>query len=193
MISIGYIILAAIVAITLAFFIEWERPGIATICIAALIGTANYFMDGAIWAVVSANPLVIVLGLAVYLAVGLAWSFFKWYFYLIRLRDAFLEKGPGALTYQIPKASSNKFRIVTWMAYWPFSAAATIVNEPIRRLFLKIFSMFKGTYDKIATKVFSGVKLEMTEEERNAYVKENNKVKKHSLDIDRFERYDPYR
>ena len=48
-----------------------------------------------------------------------------------------------------PKASHKKSIIVSWIAYWPVSLAATLLNDPFRRFFEAIYESVSGYYEKI--------------------------------------------
>lgn len=50
----------------------------------------------------------------------------------------------------IPQASEKKALIVSWISYWPMSLSATLLNNPFRRFFEWIYSIFSGLYDKIS-------------------------------------------
>lgn len=49
-----------------------------------------------------------------------------------------------------PFASKKKTLITSWIAYWPMSLAATMLNNPFRRFFEWIYSLVSGIYDRIA-------------------------------------------
>lgn len=49
-----------------------------------------------------------------------------------------------------PRASKNKGRITAWACYWPFSFVATLLNDPVRRLFNFLFNQFKALYQHLA-------------------------------------------
>ena len=55
---------------------------------------------------------------------------------------------------QKPTAAENKARITAWMAFWPCSMVSTLLNDPIRRLFKFLFSLLKGTFQKLSDYVF---------------------------------------
>ena len=49
-----------------------------------------------------------------------------------------------------PQATDKKSLLTSWIAYWPASLAATILNDPIRKLFKWIYSLCSGIYDKVS-------------------------------------------
>jgi len=48
-----------------------------------------------------------------------------------------------------PEASDKKSLIVSWIAYWPISVLATLLNDPFRRFFEWVYENISGLYDKI--------------------------------------------
>jgi hypothetical protein len=58
----------------------------------------------------------------------------------------------------VPQVADNKSRITTWMAYWPWSAFWTLLNDPIRRLFRRLYNNLREFYQKMSDKVFADVK-----------------------------------
>jgi hypothetical protein len=101
------------------------------------------------------NPLNIVLIFFGYLAIGTVWSVVKWYFYLINLREEFREYrtllNSDGLKFNV---KYNKERILSWMTYWPFSAVWTLINDPIKKTFQKIFKSLESKFQKISDSVF---------------------------------------
>jgi hypothetical protein len=49
----------------------------------------------------------------------------------------------------MPSANDEKTKIVSWIAYWPMSLLATLLNDPFRRFFEYIYEVVSGLYDKI--------------------------------------------
>jgi hypothetical protein len=50
----------------------------------------------------------------------------------------------------MPNGTDNKSSIIAWISYWPLSLTATLLNNPFRRLWLYIYSLCSGVYDKIS-------------------------------------------
>ncbi len=50
----------------------------------------------------------------------------------------------------MPNGSDNKASIIAWISYWPLSLTATLLNNPFRRLWLYVYSLCSGVYDKIS-------------------------------------------
>ena len=50
----------------------------------------------------------------------------------------------------MPSGTDNKASIISWISYWPLSLTATLLNNPFRRLWLYVYSMCSGVYDRIS-------------------------------------------
>ena len=105
-----------------------------------------------ILAYVQANPVTIVLGFLGYLFLGTIWSIIKWWLYLTNLRDVYRERGYG---YDKSKfsAKQSKERIMNWMMYWPFSGIWTLINDPIKKSFQRIFKGLENRFQKISDNI----------------------------------------
>lgn len=55
----------------------------------------------------------------------------------------------------MPVAKQNKSLILTWMFYWPFSGVWTLINDPVRRIFQRIYVKLEGVYQKITDSAFT--------------------------------------
>ena len=53
--------------------------------------------------------------------------------------------------------TQHQGRIVSWIGYWPFSLAFTILNDPLRKIGNAIFESLKGTYAAIIKSAWKGV------------------------------------
>lgn len=56
-----------------------------------------------------------------------------------------------------PRARDHKSRILTWMAYWPWSMFWTMINDFVKRVFKTIYEEIQVLFQKISDKVFAGV------------------------------------
>jgi len=100
-----------------------------------------------------------------YLVFGVIWSIVKWFFFLHEKRDVYMknvERYPSQykkadIANHIPTAADNKFRILTWMYLWVFSATWTLIDQPIKRTFRFVYNKLESTYDKMALKIFDNV------------------------------------
>jgi len=104
----------------------------------------------------SRNPGPLLVGILIYVGVGIAWSFVKWLFLLIDYKN---DVSKQKYTYPsnhyhesaykillIPKASDNKSAIIAWMVYWPCSVFWTCLNKP----FVAIYNVLASSYDRLA-------------------------------------------
>ncbi len=161
-----WMLLMALATVIIVFgCVLFDKPGWATLSLLITGGVANYFSDGAYWRLIQAHPSVSLIAVAIYIVVGVIWSFAKWYFFLLSSRDSYKEekeKEPSSwfvTSYKIPEARDHKERILTWMTYWPISMIITLVDEPLRRAFLKVFYAIRGSYDRITAHVFRNVEI----------------------------------
>lgn len=114
-----------------------------------------------------------------YIAIGIVWSFVKWYLFLLKRRDELIEREEKSKQFRgidgsskvssvparsamikredIPLAKDNKSRIVLWISYWPWSAFWTLLNDPIRKFFNLIYVKISKLYQKISDSVFRDI------------------------------------
>ena len=97
------------------------------------------------------NPLSFIGLIAGYFMVGLIWSLVKWWFYLTGLRE-YYRKYPYNYKSNSDKfkVTSNKERILNWMMYWPLSGVWTLINDPIKKLFVRMYNSMEGRFQKIS-------------------------------------------
>jgi hypothetical protein len=166
--TIGFWAALVIAFITIAVLIENSKSGGSRSTFVCFVTLLAFYVLGAgqdirnVWAFAVGNPLAVALAFLVYIILGASWSLAKWYFFVLRKRDEFVEykKTHGytiterELRGAIPSAGYYKGRITSWMFYWPFSALFTAVNEPVRRVFLRIYDAFSRSFDEISKKVF---------------------------------------
>ena len=113
----------------------------------------NYFAE---------NPSAIIWTFVGYLGLGVVWAFVKWYFFLHKRVNRALEKSKHETVYEyttvsVPTAGENKWRIMSWMMYWPFSALWTVIDQPIKNAFNYIFIKFEGVFNKISNHMYKDV------------------------------------
>jgi hypothetical protein len=103
---------------------------------------------------VQENPVTIILGFVGYLFLGTIWSVVKWYLYLTNIRE-YYRLYPYNFNSNKSKfnAKENKERIVNWMMYWPFSGLWTLINDPIKKSFQRIFQGLENRFQKISDNI----------------------------------------
>lgn len=65
--------------------------------------------------------------------------------------------GPEMRAAIVPSARDHKWRIMTWMAWWPWSMLWTLLNDPIRRIWRWVWKNLQKTFASIATSAFRSV------------------------------------
>lgn len=159
-----YLAAVIVIAIWLTIATEIEWFGWTTLTVLASVASIQFFHVFDIWLFVKSNIFQTITYIIVYTAIGVVWSFAKWFFFLMNERDKSREwlnnhLKRTDLSYNkpkinIPQASDNKGRIVAWVSYWPFSLIGTILNDPFRKLFNFIFNQFKGLYQRMANNIY---------------------------------------
>jgi hypothetical protein len=113
----------------------------------------------------------VLIGCGTYFVVGPIWSFVKWYLFLLDARDVrdakkaefFASSSPRVdeaawlkfIGNQFPpKAKEHREKIVCWIAFWPFSALWTALDDVVERIAKIIFNMFSGWYQSLSNHVF---------------------------------------
>ncbi len=132
----------------------------------SVIGSFIYFNPG--------TTLLIALG---YVILGIVWSFVKWYFYLVRMREAHQDTSYPEHYFDVNR---NKSRIMTWMIYWPLSGAWTLINDPIRKMYRSIFEWVGGSYQKMSDKMTVNMKFRLEKAEQERLKAEKKAEKKES-------------
>jgi hypothetical protein len=53
-----------------------------------------------------------------------------------------------------PKVGRHKMRIYIWIAYWPWSLVWTMINDPVRKIFNRIYKSISGYLQSISDRYF---------------------------------------
>jgi hypothetical protein len=149
---------------------------------AAYIAIVHFFGNAA-WATLAlANPGTVAIYIGIYFGVGILWSLFKWVFFVRgksleyseakkrfltrknvedltvvpeELRQNWKETVDSHLLEQ-PTAARNKRKIISWMAYWPFSIVWTIIRDPWEYIYDALASLFNA----ISKSIYRGTNFE---------------------------------
>lgn len=146
--------------------------------ITLLLGlTAMQWLGGLpIWAAVVANPLLVLLFAAVYLAIGAAyaglWRFriyvnnhneeimnnYRSYLRSEKLEDSTesFEKFLGSTSYKFG-ANWNKNRLGNWTLMWPFAMGWELSHKPFIALYNKIYYMLGDMFNEISRRAARGI------------------------------------
>lgn len=178
-----WVFLAAWIVISFAF-VEAEVAVLPGIAFAAFIGLTQAFTHMNPIGLIVENKGYVVAFALLYLVVGMFWSMFKWYLFSKKKFEdlkvkllAFLKReGLGTDTsikltpeqkvkwdnYRdfrdvIPLVTSNKARIMGWMAYWPFSCIFFLFSDLFRSVFEAIYYQVGGFFQRITDRIYSGV------------------------------------
>ena len=149
-------------ALVLVFLVECEKFWWSTIfMIVSLIATQYFLFDMLTW--LKGNYLLFSAYVAIYLAIGVAWSFIKWLLFLFQFRMKRQEVDlsiklhnryyKGTPLHKTPKAFNYKIKIVAWMSWWPASMIGTLVNDPVRRFLNLVYTYLSSLYQKMADRI----------------------------------------
>lgn len=117
------------------------------------------------WAWASSHPYTLGIAAAAYLPIGVGWSLFRWWKTLqktaadIRKEKGSFESGRSWSSWEayvkahLPSASANKERIVCWITYWPFSAAAYLLLDLLYDIGDWIYTKLSGFYQSMVDRV----------------------------------------
>ena len=116
------------------------------------------------------NPWITIAVIVGFIALGTCWAILKWYFFLIKERDRCIEEHHNYVT--APNVSTHKSKIMVWMFYWPFSAVWTILDHPIKRIFVFIYGRIRSKLQEMSDKIFAP----LTEQERQREATRLNEI-----------------
>ena len=138
---------------------------LATLALFFFFGNKVPFSD--FFSYIVRNPWPFLGAVTGYVFIGVLWSICKWYFFLLKERDKCIEDQSSYQhsTVSIPKVSRYKSEIIVWMIYWPFSAIWTILDRPVKRIFLFIYARIKTHMQTMADKIFEPLTREQRDKE----------------------------
>jgi hypothetical protein len=178
----GFWLMAVVAIVILFVFVEKESWFGATLTMLVVLLLLQWFGNIKAFSYIGQHPLSALGWVAAYLAAGILWSMIKWYWYLRLRRECYLESKAvfleshsiqgetipenllnefrgefGRFDNIIPKARENKGRILTWMAYWPWSMLWTMIHDWVERIFRFIFDHLVKIYQSMADYVFRDI------------------------------------
>jgi len=144
-------VITAVFVITVTSFVEVGFPGRATVA-TVIFFLLLYFLGGfpfVQWIVANPGPMLL-LALLYFIAGGV-YCVIKWYFFLLNIRDRYIEYGSD------PKhkitVSSHSDRLIGWIIYWPFSAFWTLINDPVKRIATAIYRQIEVLLQRMADRI----------------------------------------
>lgn len=90
--TIWFWLLLGAAALFIGICVSRDSFGKATLCLFGFFGALTLFGDFNVLHWLAHNGTSFLIGLGFYLAVGVFWSFAKWFFFVRRLRDEYLER-----------------------------------------------------------------------------------------------------
>jgi hypothetical protein len=155
--------------LVLCYLVEGaENIGLATVGLVITLTTLQVFSDVHPLSYIVNDPLRSLVIAAVYIALGVAYVWFKWTSYTRmaarKIASVLKSDSSNDLVYAIRvsgyrsiplKVSDHKSKIMGWMAYWPISAAWTVLNDSLRRLFEVIYDRIAVSLQRISDRAFA--------------------------------------
>lgn len=162
-------------------FLENDNGFGATVSLLTFGAAILFLGDWNPFPLMMVDPLWAIEMVGAYFLGGAIWAVAKWYFHGLNVRDEYRnikerffnsegivgDKIPQKLVnkwenivnskfpYGVPpKARDNLATIMMWMTHWPFSFVWTILNDPIRRIFMFIYARLAGLMQKISDAIF---------------------------------------
>lgn len=117
------------------------------------------------WSWASSHPYTLAIAAAAYIPIGIGWSLFRWWKLLQKSAERVRKEKPtwkpfGAYSKwedyvkrSLPNASVNKNRIICWITYWPFSAAAYLLLDLLDDIGDWIYTKLSGFYQSMVDRV----------------------------------------
>lgn len=161
----------------LTWFVECEWGLASLASIAIFLFCLWWLADIEVWAWIKENPGKLAKYIGIYIVIGLAYSFIKYYFILndmkkyvkeLRVKWDSMSKSQqsndlpvhitdfkGYVQHKSSYGRSTSFegsakKLSFWAAFWPTSLIWTMLNDPIRKFFnWLIMTVFVGAYRKM--------------------------------------------
>jgi hypothetical protein len=168
--TVGFWLALLVASVFIIAFDAFEHEGRSFGTLLIFAGGVLFFNPSAVLAI-RHNPLLLIVGLVGYLLLGVLVAVVKWYFFLLNVRDKINDNDfmPGnsktkyvevrARPVALPVSVKNfKTRIIGWMTYWPWVAIWTLIDDPIRRVFLRIYHAMAAKLQAMADRIVPKVK-----------------------------------
>ncbi len=139
----------------LVFLSEADYGIFTTLLIVLTLGILQFFTSYAPFTYLMNEPVKSAIYIALYLVIGFIYIYIKWYFIsfkagkLIRENNKYFSYG-GDTKYLPLKVSNWKSNLYFWFILWPFSAVYTLLNDPVRIIFEKVYLFCSTKLQNIA-------------------------------------------
>lgn len=150
------------------FAAAWEAYFVCTIALScAFILSGNALL---LWTFATANPPLVFGGILVYVSLGIAWSFFKWWRYChkcvkelaedvahthrLNPHKTLEETQEQAHFFYRPNFFKMRSTIAGWVAYWPLSLFWTLSITLCRDFWTKLTHFLRKKYETIASRIY---------------------------------------
>lgn len=180
-------IIFAIFVVAMIASVEYDNGWAASIITAMMIVALMWAVEINVFTWAWSNPSMAITYFVGYFIAGTIWGITKWWFYCRKLldvvkdikveflnrhnitdniipdnkRDDFNAKVVNYTTYYDryypPQSMDHKTDWLMWATWWPFSFFWTMLNQPIKNMWLFIYSQLGGMMQKISDSVFKGV------------------------------------
>lgn len=130
------------------------------------------------------HPKYTLIGVGAYIAVGVIWTFVRWFLFTLKASELYAEKrkefikrecqgtfkpehkealntyiNRSQFIYRFggtmpPQPGRNKHRIFIWLIMWPLDGLWTLINDPVIRLFNFIYGIIAKALEGISAKRF---------------------------------------
>lgn len=160
----GWFWIVAIETILMLRFMAKDWGGGATVSLIVSLLLLQFLAGVNIWGYILANPFTVILYALGYFAIGIIWSFVKWYFYLkgVKLKyEKYIKTHEKKRSFGFPLVSDHKDDIVFWMSYWPFSLIWTCIDDFIEQIFKTLWNLLKNVYQGVSDRMFKDIKSEI--------------------------------
>lgn len=171
--GVWFWILTALFVILLVWEVAREKAVTGLFTVLAYLALIHLFGNASVFSAVRNHPEYAYIGIPVFFLAGALWSLAKWWFFVKHraleyreARMAFLEANGvvgATLDTPVPEdlktrsfprprrplARQHKWRIITWMVYWPFSMVWTLLDEPWRLIYEAMARLFQRISDAV--------------------------------------------
>jgi hypothetical protein len=161
-----FIVFACFFIATGIFASEIENFAIGTATFIIGLVSMQWFFDIPVWEYIVANPLNLILYLALYTIAGATYTLLWRWPEFIREHaskiesayESFLVKYPTILSpkdeffssnYYDFKASKHSKRFATWILTWPFSLGWELARKPIKYFYNAVYALLGDAVDRV--------------------------------------------